>query len=390
MSASVPVGTAAVIGGGIGGLATAAALRKAGIEATVFERAPALAPVGAGISLWPNATRVLADLGALDRLLESAGRMRTLSIRAPAGEKLSETRVGSHAYPSICVHRADLIDSLRSLLPDAAVRLGHELTGLTDHGDRIDARFAGSGTFSSEILVGADGIRSAVRTALFGAEPPLYRGYVTWRGIAPLPDSFVPGHAFETMGDGLRFGMLDCGRGRCYWYAAATRPEPGDAPEGAEAKAELLHMFGSWHAPIREAVESTPAEAIVYGGVYDRPAHRPWHRGRAVLVGDAVHPTTPNQGQGGCMALEDSLVLAGFLARRGSPEEAFAAFERARFARTSRVTRDSRLIGAIGQATGWRASLRNAVLRRAPGRILESGPARLYSYDPAEITGHTG
>ncbi len=362
---------ALVIGGGIAGLAATLALRQAGIEAVVCERVTALREVGAGISLWPNATRVLGRLGVLGCLEARAGAIRAVSVKTPAGRTLLRVRAGGYGAPALCAHRADLLGALRAALPESAVRLGKTFVGAEDDGDRVRACFADGSAAEAEILVGAHGLRSRVRAALFGDDPPIYRGYTIWRGIGPLPPSLGPGAAFETWGDGRRFGLFDTGGGRAYWYATHNRPE-GENDAGPEArKAELLRLFGRWHAPVPEAVETTPAGAILRDDAYDRPPTQPWHRGRIVLVGDAAHPMTPNLGQGGCMAIEDAPALARCLAEAPAPEAAFAAFERARYRRTAWIARQSLWAGWIGQLGGRAARARNAVGRTYPSLLFE-------------------
>lgn len=392
--------SAVVAGGGIAGLSTALALCRAGVEPVVLERAPALTAVGAGITLSPNATRVLERLGVLESVREAGAPLRRGRLRIPRGDTLSRLPMDRHPPGAICVHRADLLEALRSPLPDDAVRLGQAVVSVADEGASVAARLEGGGEVRGEVLVAADGIRSRTRQDLLGDGPPVYRGYVAWRGLTQLPGGVEEEEAVETLGDGLRFGYLACGRGRLYWYATADRPRVGGGRSGEAArsgggpgtregfvaadpeihKAELLRLFHGWHPPIPEILETTPADAILEDGVHDRDPRRPWSRGRIVLVGDAAHPTTPNQGQGGCMALEDADALAWFLADSPDPQTAFARFEAERWPRTRRIVLDSRFVGRIGQASGWRARLRDAVMRRVPPHLLAARGDRVFGY----------
>ncbi len=375
------INTAAVVGGGIGGLATAAALHQRGVEVVVYERAPALADVGAGISLWPNATRALDRLGALDAVQRTAGPIDALNVRDAAGRLLLRAPVGGHDAPALCAYRPDLIEALADQLPDGSLRTGKALASVEVDADRAQLAFDDQTTAEADIVVGADGIRSAVRAFVTGdTSAPVYRGHPIWRGIGPLPDDFVGGEISESWGNGQRFGLLSVGDGRAYWYATANRPE-GEADGGPEArKAEVLAMFEDWHGPIPEAIRSTPPEAVLRGDTYDRLPRRGWSRGRAVLVGDAAHPTTPNLGQGGCLAIEDGLVLARAIAESTSPSEAFASYEAARYRRTARVTRESLWTGRLGQAGGALAALRNTVTRITPGSAYAKRLDWLFRY----------
>ncbi|MEM9999180.1 MAG: FAD-dependent monooxygenase [Bacteroidota bacterium] len=386
----------AIVGGGIGGLSAAIALRQAGFEATVYERAPAFGEVGAGISLWPNATRALHRLGVLDALRPHTGPIHALNVRAADGRVLLRARTNTHAdrdtAPSVCAYRPALIDALRAALPDDACRTGKALTSLDERTDGVTVHFADGTSAEADLVVGADGIRSRVRPHVTGEDTlPVYRGYPVWRGIGPLPATFETGEISETwgggtsFGDGLRFGLLevgphDDGTRLAYWYATAARPKGGDGGDVEARKAELLRLFGTWHAPIPEVIATTPAEAILRGDTYDRPAHRGWHTRRVVLLGDAIHATTPNLGQGAGMAIEDTLVLARCLRTHATPEAAFAAFEQERFARTARVTRESLWTGRLGLLGGRGGRVRNAITRAFPGRAYERNLDRLFSY----------
>ena len=353
--------SALVIGGGIGGLAAAIALRAAGIEATVCERSHRFREVGAGIVLWPNATRALERLGLLDAVRAAAEPVLAVEIRRPDGRPLTRVDAAGYPTPSLCVHRAELIDALRGALPAEAVVLDCAWTGLVDHGDRVTAHFADGSERSADVLVVADGLRSAVRADRVGAVAPAFCRQTVVRGVAP--EGTRPAEAFEAWGDRLRFGRFGLGRDRTYWYAVEAADRPPETPpvDGAA----LRDRFRSWHASIRALVEATPSETLTRYGVFDRPPARGWARGRTVLVGDAAHPMTPDLGQGGAMALEDAVALAAALAGGTREGEALRRFERMRTPRTARLARQSRLAGRLGQA-GGAARLRDVAVALAP------------------------
>jgi 2-polyprenyl-6-methoxyphenol hydroxylase-like FAD-dependent oxidoreductase len=337
-----------IAGGGIGGVAAAVALRQRGFEAVVFERAPALQEVGAGISVWPNATLVLRALGLLDRA--EAHPLHEVHLCTETGAMLFRIRPWAGGTPSCCFHRADLLDLLVSALPPGTVHLGRTVAGFAQDAGGVRLRFEDGTEASGAALVGADGLRSCVRAVLHGDRLPVYRGYPTWRGVAP---STFPGAdeglAVEAWGRGQRFGMFGLTEGRTYWYATANLPEGAAAAE-PEPKAALLRRFAGWFDPVERLVEVTPPEAVLINDVYDRPSLRRWGRGRVTLLGDAAHPTTPNMGQGGCMAMEDALVLARCVAARpGDLPAAFRAYERKRRRRTALIVSQSRQFGWLGQ-----------------------------------------
>ena len=373
--------TVGIIGGGIGGVATAAALHRFGIHATVYERAPILEEVGAGMMLWPNAARVLKSLGLLDQVAALSGSSSHFLVRANCGKALMNIALGTFDVPALCTRRSDLLDALLSVLPNDRVRLGHEFTHLEESGRKVVLHFADGRIAEHDAVVGADGIRSRVRAQLFGITDPVYRGYVVWRGVASYRGTDVRrGYNSETWGPGNRFGILDIGHGRFTWYATANMPLRDVPP--SERQSDLLQRFAGWHQPIPALIEST--ELILQNGAYDLPPLRQWTSGRVTLLGDAAHPCTPNLGQGGCMALEDAMVLAKCLAKsgEGSVESALRRYEMLRKRRTRHIQHRSLVMGHIGQWQNRAAvSGRRVVTSLLPAALFEHNLRRVYSYE---------
>jgi 2-polyprenyl-6-methoxyphenol hydroxylase-like FAD-dependent oxidoreductase len=358
-------GKALIIGGGIGGLATAVALQRSGWEIEVFERAPELGEVGAGLSLWRNALAALDRIGLLESLRGLGVEGQTGAFRTPSGETLLAMGAGPTDTASggiiLLLHRAELLDVLhRAARPDA-VRLGALCVGLDQDAAAVTARFEDGREARGDLLVGADGLRSVVRSALFGPEPPRYRGYTAWRAVTRFDHARLT-HG-ETWGRGRRFGQWGMTGGRVYWYATESVPEEhGDPPEGR--KQGLLKLFRGWHEPVEDLIEATDEAAILRNDVYDRPALRHWSVGRATLLGDAAHPMTPDMGQGACQAIEDAVVLADCLTRSSEVALALRDYESRRIPRTRRVARESRQAGMIAQWSNPLACrFREALLR---------------------------
>ena len=263
------------------------------------------------------------------------------------------------------------------------MRLGQTVVGVVQTADDVTVQFTGGDTATGPILIAADGLKSRVRECLFGASKLRYDGYTIWRGVAPLvPAGYEDGSVSESWGRGSRFGVMPMGGGRTYFYATANRPE--NSPPAS--KADILAHFAGWHAPIPDLIAATPSEAIVQNDSLDREPKRGWSVGRVLLVGDAAHPTTPNLGQGGGMALEDAVVIANCLARAGSVAEAFTQFESLRYDRAAFITKRSRQVGNVGQ---WENRLavtaRDIASRLLPKGLMARTNRYQYQYDAAAV-----
>ena len=370
-----------IAGGGIGGMATALALHRAGLPFSVFERAPAFAEVGAGMSLWPNATRVLKSLGVLDQVFSVGEPVEWFNLLRPNGQRISRICMSGFATPALCLHRADLHRSLRACLPADRIVGDQRLISFTQDAGGVTAKFASGLEIDSAGLVGADGINSIVRTQLHGTISPTYRGYCIWRGIASTRQGILRGHITETWGAGQRFGILPMGGDRICWYATRNGPPSlPDAPEGR--KHEVLQLFKGWHRPIPELIESTEQSTIMKNDARDRQPLGRWGQGRVTLLGDAAHPITPNVGQGACMAIEDAACLVKSVLAAPSIAAGFCAYEAMRKGRTASVGRQSRQIGAIGQwENRWMVTGRNLVTRLVLSRTAGMSLNAVYAYE---------
>jgi 2-polyprenyl-6-methoxyphenol hydroxylase-like FAD-dependent oxidoreductase len=233
---------------------------------------------------------------------------------------------------------------------------------------------------SGDLLIGADGLNSVVRAHVLGDGPPRYAGETIFRGIVERRLD-PPDVCREVLGAGQRAAFYDMGAGRCYWWATAPVP-PGTGVPEAQRGAYLQERFAAWPFGLPELFAGTPSERILQNDIFDRNPAPTWHRGRVVLLGDAAHPTTPNLGQGACLAIEDAVVLARAIARFEDCESAFSYYYRLRSRRTARVTRLSRWWGRTGL---WKAAplvwMRDGAYRVAPRSLFERGMRDQYSYD---------
>lgn len=380
-----------IIGGGIGGLATAGCLLRRGMEADVYERADHLRELGAALGLWPNATRVLKHLGVLDELIQHAHIPPAGALRDWRGRELVKMQQFETDVPTVFAHRADLHRALAKAIPPQRLHLSKNCTGVQRHEKQVRAVFD-DGTFSdwADGLIGADGMRSVLRDVTLRDGPPTYRGYVAWRGVVAMDTTMTEDRSVgETWGHGQRFGLIPLGRGRAGWWATANKSgRQGQHTCGlspTDWKHELLQRFARWHKPILQVLAATPEAALLCNAIMDRVPPRPpkpWGDGPLTLLGDAAHPTTPNLGQGACMALEDAAVMAQALASIPDIATAFRVYEMTRFERTAMIVRESRKLGALGQWQNCVAcAVRNAFMRLAPQNGLRRRIDRLWSYD---------
>jgi 2-polyprenyl-6-methoxyphenol hydroxylase-like FAD-dependent oxidoreductase len=362
----VSTGTAVVVGGGIGGLASAVALRSAGWEVQVLERSDELREVGAGISLWPNALRALDLLGVGDRIREEGTIEAGGGFRDQAGTWLfrTDTRAIAERYgPSVLIRRAALLAILADALPPGTVTLSTEVTGIVEQPHHVLVEHS-TGQTTAAVVVAADGIRSRIRALLWpGARGPRYAGYTTWRFITPVLD--IDAEVTESWGRGERFGIFPLGDGTFYSYQSATVP-PGQQVD--DELAELKRRFGGWHAPIPALLDSITAADVLRHDIYRLPPLGTFVTRRVALVGDAAHAMTPDLGQGGCTSLEDAVELARQLDDRpADPAPGLARYDRLRRPRTQSIARRSAISGWLAQVPSPTAArLRDRATRLLP------------------------
>jgi 2-polyprenyl-6-methoxyphenol hydroxylase-like FAD-dependent oxidoreductase len=370
----------AIVGGGIGGLTAALALKEFGFESEIYEQAPALLDVGAAIALWPNALRVLERLGLADTILKRAGEMDEIRWLDHRGSLLNRVAIPR----SVALHRADLQATLLHALPSLWIRLGHTLKAYDAREDKIVASFAHGEEIQADFLIGADGIHSQVRSQVLNDNQPVYRGYTVWRGISSIvPDSLPPTTAVEIHGRSKRFGIGPVGNKRIGWWASANSSSEESTHDSQD---ELLRLFDGWCAPVVQLIAATPPEHILTTPAFDRDPNRTWGSGRVTLLGDAIHPTTPNLGQGGCLAMEDAMVLARCFKRYGATEEALRKYEGCRYQRTAAITRYSRFYGSVGQSENvFARGFKRSILSLAPESVLLRLVQTVFDYD-ATIT----
>ena len=368
---------ALIIGGGIGGLTLAIALQQRGIRAAVYEAAPLMRPVGAGILLPPNAMRIFRQLGLADRLRDAGVVPAATEIRDARAGVLQriDTRLFAERYgePMVAIHRGRLHAILADALDPAQLHLGKRCSTIHDDSDGIRVRFSDESEAYGNILIGADGLRSIVRRQLFPDAALRYSGQSSFRAIAPvsLPDDLRQ-TGWEVWGAGCRFGFTAIAPNQVYWYATMDATEKTLRADES-GLAQLHQLFAGFPPTVGDLIAATPAEAIIATDIHDLQPLATWHRGRIGLLGDAAHATTPNLGQGGAQAVEDAAVLAACLAANPSdPQQAFGRYEAQRYAQATMVVERSRSMGRMAHMRNPLArTLRNGLVRLIPYSITE-------------------
>ena len=363
-----------IIGGGIGGLAAAAALRQAGIEPTVFERAAQFGEVGAGIQMTPNAVKVMTALGLADELAAVSFRPHNLigrkghSGRVMWRTPLLEDCPKLYGAPFLHVHRADLHRILAARVPASQARLATACTGIEQTATAAVASFADGTQFEADVIIGADGIHSAVREALFGPQPARFTGHMCWRAVVPFaepPLDYVSPDASFWLGPNGHVVTYYVQGGRAVNIVAVleTNDWIGESWTTPSTPEELAAGYKGWHKNLQKLFSHV--ETTFKWGLFDRDPMATWSVGRITLLGDAAHPMLPFLSQGAAMAIEDGFVLARALAAPGlSPEAALLAYQAERLPRTSRVQLEARERGRTYHLSSGVAQLKRDVAMR--------------------------
>lgn len=358
-----------IVGAGIGGVTAGVALAQAGFTVRIFEKAGQLRAAGTGVSLWPNGTMILSELGLLPAVLQHGQIGRHFLIREQSGKLLMNISTARAESPTVCLHRGDLLRELAEAVPPECFKLNHELTSIEFAEKKVCLHFRNQNSFECDGVVGADGIHSRLRALLTVGQKPANRGYTIFRGLVNTPSNLSPGFNGESWGAGCRFGTLAIGKNRVCWYAV-TKTSISLRP-GEECKRQLQEFFKSWHDPIPQLLEMTNPSAILATQASDLGPLRQGS-GLLTLLGDAAHVLTPNLGQGACMALEDAFVLAQCLRVYSSVAEAFRHYESLRFSHVRSAVLRSRWLGEVGQWENRIAvSVRNLITRWLPARLFE-------------------
>ncbi len=379
-----------IVGAGIGGLSAALALLKQGFRVRVFEQAPQLAEVGAGLSLSPTAVHGLNWLGLHEVLEAKAYKPEDQCVRhyqdarplvwINRGQELLD-KYGERYY---LIHRADLHDGLsarvRALDPDC-IALNHRCTQIEQDSHGVSITFANGTRTALDVLLGADGSRSLVRHQLFGALEPQYTGYIAWRGLVPMelvPKEILQPPSGVFVGPGHLVNRYPVRNGELLNFVAFAERQAW-TEEGWSIRSsveELLAEFTGWSEWVRGFMKLVPSHQLFKWGLFDREPLAAWSKGRITLLGDAAHPVLPFLGHGAVLAIEDGIVLARAFEASSDVEQALRRYEAARRERAAFVVHESRKAGKQFHAPDT-----DSYAKRTAGKAADEGLG-LFSYNP--------
>jgi salicylate hydroxylase len=381
-----------IVGAGIGGLTAAGVLLQRGHRVRVYEQAPALGEIGAGIQISANASRVLHGLGVEEALSRTAVVPTAQHFRLySSGELVQEIALGAaheraHGAKYYHLHRADLhavlAAKVRELDPNAVV-LEATAERFTETRDSVTVEFANGATASGEVLIGADGIKSAIRAQILGPTKAEFTGYVSWRAVVPssrLPADYMERVSTNWMGPNAHVIVYYLRRGELLNFVGLVEDETW-LDESWTVKAPWTRLkadFAPWHPKVQLLIDAMDRDNCYRWAMYNRPPVTGWSTERATLLGDAAHPTLPFMAQGAAMAIEDAAIIARVLEQESSTAAALDLYQRSRYERTARVQIGSNEMGKL-----FHLRTEEDLRRGFAGRDLaKERNAWLFSYDP--------
>ena len=345
----------AIVGGGLGGLTAALALQSRGLDVHVFEQAEVLREIGAGVSIHPNAARLLRRIGLEEQLRKIGVPIGGVVLRSSQGDPVitptgPATPTFSRGDQGYNVHRSDFLTLLFDALPRGAVALGHRCVQLEDQADRIRLFFANGATAEADVVIGADGIRSVIQRAIGLQNQPRSEGTMAYRGLVPverLPWASELRDPLLWLGSGRSFLLYPVARGKLINMVAFV-PSDSDKEESWSAPGDLNALaaeYEGWDQRVQDVIRSL--DETFRWGIYDRAPLPYWSKGCVTLMGDAAHPMVPHVGQGAGQSIEDAFTLAVLLEKCNKDEvgERLKLYELLRLPRTSKIQ-------AFAQAAG--------------------------------------
>ncbi|WP_426274277.1 FAD-dependent monooxygenase [Chryseobacterium sp. S-02] len=359
----------AIIGGGIGGLTTALALQKNNLKVTIYESAPEIKPVGAGIIMANNAMQVFDKLGIRHKIEKAGHKVSTIKITDPQLKILSEVQLNKfelkYGVHNIAIHRGDLQMILAEEIGFGNIKLSKRLSKI-EQGNGYQLTFEDGTIANADAVIGADGIKSVVRQQILNIGKLRSSQQKCWRGVSEF-DWMAKYHhqAYEAWGKGRRFGFVRINDQKVYWYAVVNERLVKSPNNPAE-------FFSEFNPEIPRIISETSKEEIFVSDILDLEPIFQWQKDRVCLIGDAAHATTPNMGQGACQAIEDAYLLGKLFGEGKSVDEVFSQYEKLRMKKAHYIVNTSSTIGKVSHyENGLAVWLRNALLKATPNSTNE-------------------
>ena len=365
-----------ITGGGIAGLSLATALRCRGFPVELVERSKEWSTVGAGINLPANGIRALRALGIGSEVQQAGAVIEQWSFCDQRGERLCDTdltELWGDVGPCIGIERVKLHQALLAGAVGVPCRLGVAVVSLSQTDTKVTARFSDHSAADYDLVIGADGVYSTVSANTFGTSPPVYAGGMVWRSVSPIRPHGIGNNMMVLLGDDRYFGVVPMGNGHTYGFGLIGGPRFDDPLAGRLER--LRRHFEAFGGPVPEYLASLDSDEQVHFGPIEWVDRAQWHSGRVVLIGDAAHAGPPHMGEGGCMAMEDALVLADVLRSEHDLPTALESYVTRRRPRTDWVQQQSR---AAAQAWILPPTVRNSAFRERGDQIMHDrfGPLR--------------
>jgi salicylate hydroxylase len=340
----------AIIGAGPGGLAAAIALQKQGFDVQVYEKAQEFRPAGTGLGLLPNGLNCLEAIepGIVETLKRSGCQVRQAILKNTNGDTIranpTSRYLEKYGQPLVTVWWWRLQQTLASRLPSDIIHLNHQCMGFEQNDNGVEISFDNGKRVHADLLIGADGLKSAIRKNLIGDGEPRYLGSMCWRSVIKYNHELLnPDEMAFIKGNKQIMYLLNVGDGHICWITRKLSPDCSLSHSAAEVKSRVLNELAGWGEPLRAIVEATAAEKILEGPTCDRLPLNSWSQGKVTLLGDAAHPMAPALAQGANTSFEDAYELAHSLSHSSSIEEAFSSYEKRRLERTQIIQSRSAL-----------------------------------------------
>lgn len=374
-----------IIGAGIAGLTTAIAFKNLGIDSMIFEAAPEIRFLGAGLGLGANAIKAFQKIGIANQIISLGKPIKAFSILDEKGNIISNSQrknqPSKFEINNFSISRARLHEVLLKNIEPQKIVLNKKAIRIKEDGNKINVYFQDNTQESFDRLIVADGIHSPIRKQLLPSSSPRYAGYTAYRAIIEnekLSDNDSPTETWGTKG---RFGIVPLAEGKVYWYACLNAPFASEEMKSYKVK-DLHDNFKNYHSPVSEILRQSQDQQLIWSDIIDLKPIKQYAFGKVVIIGDAAHAATPNLGQGACQAIEDAVILADEMAKEVTTEQAFLAYERRRMKRIHWIVNTSYQLGKVAQLQNkFLVNARNQFFKLIPPSVNEKQLEKILNVD---------